>query len=73
MTSVIRAVSLHGSGGNCVSPSLLSGRTVSEMSRRKQFLESVHHEHVQDFLNFIRMHVSHVYNALSVSLNAFND
>ncbi len=43
------------------------------MSRRKQFLESVHHEHVQDFLNFIRIHVSHVYNALSVSLNAFND
>uniref|UniRef100_A0A673LZK7 Condensin-2 complex subunit G2-like n=1 Tax=Sinocyclocheilus rhinocerous TaxID=307959 RepID=A0A673LZK7_9TELE len=26
------------------------------MSKRKQFLESVHHEHVQDFLNFIRLH-----------------
>uniref|UniRef100_A0A671NUE3 Condensin-2 complex subunit G2-like n=1 Tax=Sinocyclocheilus anshuiensis TaxID=1608454 RepID=A0A671NUE3_9TELE len=26
------------------------------MSKRKQFLESVHHEHVQDFLDFIRLH-----------------
>lgn len=26
------------------------------MSKRKQFLESVRHEHVQDFLNFIRLH-----------------
>ncbi|KAI2662523.1 Condensin-2 complex subunit G2 [Labeo rohita] len=26
------------------------------MSKRKQFLESVHQEHVQDFLNFIRLH-----------------
>uniref|UniRef100_A0A8C2BGX5 Non-SMC condensin II complex, subunit G2 n=1 Tax=Cyprinus carpio TaxID=7962 RepID=A0A8C2BGX5_CYPCA len=26
------------------------------MSKRKQFLEYVHHEHVQDFLNFIRLH-----------------
>uniref|UniRef100_A0A672RXJ0 Condensin-2 complex subunit G2 n=1 Tax=Sinocyclocheilus grahami TaxID=75366 RepID=A0A672RXJ0_SINGR len=26
------------------------------MSKRKQFLESVHHERVQDFLNFIRLH-----------------
>ncbi|XP_048040750.1 condensin-2 complex subunit G2 isoform X1 [Megalobrama amblycephala] len=26
------------------------------MSKRKQFLDSVHHEHVQDFLNFIRLH-----------------
>uniref|UniRef100_A0A671M965 Condensin-2 complex subunit G2-like n=1 Tax=Sinocyclocheilus anshuiensis TaxID=1608454 RepID=A0A671M965_9TELE len=37
------------------------------MSKRKQFLESVHHEHVQDFLNFIRLHVSRVYNALCQS------
>ncbi|XP_005166482.3 condensin-2 complex subunit G2 isoform X1 [Danio rerio] len=26
------------------------------MSKRKQFLDSVHHEHVQDFLNFIKLH-----------------
>lgn len=26
------------------------------MSKRKQFLDSVHHEHVQDFLHFIKLH-----------------
>ncbi|XP_051556991.1 LOW QUALITY PROTEIN: condensin-2 complex subunit G2-like [Myxocyprinus asiaticus] len=26
------------------------------MSKRKQFLDSVHHEHIPDFLNFIRLH-----------------
>lgn len=26
------------------------------MSKRKQFLDSVHHEHVQEFLNFIKLH-----------------
>ncbi|XP_052007489.1 condensin-2 complex subunit G2 [Xyrauchen texanus] len=26
------------------------------MSKRKQFLDSVHHEHIVDFLNFIRLH-----------------